>query len=137
MHWPDFTRNPPERTLRQFAASCLVFGPLVGAWLLWRGSPWAAGAILIAAIGLGARGLASPRTLRWPYVVAMLLTFPIGWIVSHVILAAIYFGLIMPLGLLLRLFGHKPLEMKPDPGRETYWQPRETPPEPKSHLRQY
>jgi hypothetical protein len=136
MHWSNVTRQPSDQTLRQFAACCLG-GSLAAAWLLWRGSYLSGGSLLLTCLGLGFAGLAVPRLLRWPYLAAMLFTFPIGWTVSHVILAVIYFGLMTPIGWSRRLFGRRTLEMKFDASQNSYWTPREKLPEPKSYLRQY
>ena len=50
-----------------------------------------------------------------------MLTFPIGFVLSYVILGVLFFGIITPAGLLLRLAGKDPLERRWEPDASTYW----------------
>ena len=43
-------------------------------------------------MALGLVGVLRPLWVRGLYRVSMAATFPIGWVVSHLILAAIYYG---------------------------------------------
>ena len=61
------------------------------------------------------------RGLAW-------LTWPIGFVMAHVLLGVIYFGLITPLGILRRRLGHDPLAKRLERSRRSYW--RETPDSP-------
>src|ERR1051326_4621008 len=96
MQFSDINRNPNQRTLRQFAALLIL---ILGGMAAWKGN-YAAAAV-VAAIGL--LGLAIPAALRPIYVAWMIVAFPIGWLVSHVMLAVLYFVLFLPLGILFRL----------------------------------
>jgi hypothetical protein len=40
---------------------------------------------------------------------------------SHLLLGAIYYLLFLPIGLVLRITGHDPLQLKPPPGN-TLWE---------------
>ena len=51
----------------------------------------------------------------------------IGWVVSRGILLVVFYGVLTPLGALYRLIGRDVLQLKPDPGRESYWAPRDAP----------
>ena len=48
--------------------------------------------------------------MRLIYVGWMVLAFPIGWTVSQVMLALMFFGLFTPIGLVFRLIGRDPLQ---------------------------
>jgi hypothetical protein len=67
----------------------------------------------------------------------MAAVFPIGWVVSHTVFAAVYFLVITPIGLALRAAGHDPMERKWNPQSATYWKPREEPPAPSRYFRQF
>jgi hypothetical protein len=125
MRWSDIPFSPPDRTLRQFAGLwLLVFGAFASRQALTQGpSPWTA-ALAGLALGVGVAGLSRPRLVRPVFVAATVLTFPIGWAVSRLSLACLYYGAITPLGLALRLTGHDPLELRRGPGQRTYWEPR-------------
>jgi hypothetical protein len=79
--------------------------------------------------------LARPRVIRPLYVGLSRATLPIGWVVSHVLLAVIYFGIITPVGLLVRAF-RDPLERALEPGARSYWVPREQA-QPNRYFRQF
>ena len=69
---------------------------------------------------LGVLGLIAPSIIRPIYLGLLRITYPIGWCVSHVVLAAMYFMIITPIGFLLRLF-HDPMERRLERAAGTYW----------------
>lgn len=117
--------RPAERVLRQFGGvvalvgaglvglAALGYGPLEGAatWISWT--------VGSAALAFGLLALVAPRVLRWPFVVASVITYPLGFVVSWVVLVVLYFGLFVPTGLLFRVVGRDALRRKREPG--TYW----------------
>ena len=120
-------RNPGARDLRTFGVLLVVFTALVGGVALWRtGSMtvpvfiWCAGGFLALVYHL------VPALRRPVYVGWMYAAFPIGWTVSHLLMALIYFGVVTPIGLALRAFGRDPLARRFDPAARTYWS-RHTP----------
>ncbi len=68
-------------------------------------------------------GMIRPLWLRPVYLGLTLLTRPIGWIVSHVVLALVYYGVVTPIGLVLRMTGYDPLQRRFECDAETYWEP--------------
>ena len=46
---------------------------------------------------------------------------PIGWVVTHLVLATIFYGLITPMGAIMRLFGRDRLHRSFDASAESYW----------------
>jgi hypothetical protein len=48
----------------------------------------------------------------------------VGWCVSHVLLVAVYFLVLTPIGFLLRLF-RDPMELRFEREASSYWFPRE------------
>jgi len=55
----------------------------------------------------------------------------LGYVNSRVVLFLVYYLVVTPLGVILRLTGHDPLSRRA-PRRESYWIPRETPRQPRS-----
>jgi hypothetical protein len=114
--------NPERKQLRQFAgiwfpAFCGLIGWMVGAksghWGAVQAG-WVVGGLLSAA------GIVYPPAIRPIFVGLILLAYPIGWVFSHLLLGAIYYLLFLPIGLVLRITGHDPLQLKPPPGN-TLW----------------
>ena len=62
---------------------------------------------IITAIGgcIGVAGLLLPWTIRPLFVGLMVLTAPIGWAVSQVFLAVVFFGVFTPIAMVFRLLG--------------------------------
>jgi len=54
----------------------------------------------------------------------MVLAIGLGFLVSQVLLAAFFFLVITPIGLVARALGKDFLRLKIDPGATTYWIPR-------------
>jgi hypothetical protein len=143
----ELNTDPDERTLRRFGVIALgVFGAL--AICAWRQSwPFSFGldaARVPVAVALGALGFASallsavrPARNRALYVALAALGYPIGLVVSYVVMAALFFGVLSPIGALLRLLGKDPLQRAIERDRASYWTPTR-PRRPKaSYFRQF
>ena len=106
--------NPERKQLRQFAGIWFpAFCALVGWSIARKTGHWHEVEIGWAiAIIISIAGLAFPPLIQPIFVGLILLTYPIGWVVSHVLLGAIFYGIVTPIGLLLRATGHDSLDLK-------------------------
>jgi hypothetical protein len=50
-------------------------------------------------------------------------TFPIGWLVSHVVMVLFYYVIFSGVGLVFKLFKRDPLHRAYNPQAESYWLP--------------
>ena len=66
-------------------------------------------------------GFILPSILRPVYRIWMLLAYFIGGIVSRVILTVLFYVVLTPTGLVLRLFGKDVLDQRFEKDRESYW----------------
>lgn len=82
-------------------------------------------------------GLVAPRLLRGVHSVWMAFALVLGHAMTRVILAAVFFLLVTPIGLLMRLVGRDPMRRTWDPGAESYWIPRTDMSEQKERLEKY
>jgi len=134
----DINLHPAERILRQFAAAwVVVFSALAANQWLMRGNPRIAAALLVAGVLVGSIGLVRPHAVRWLFVASTVAAFPIGWVVSQVMLIVLFVGVITPVALLFRLQGRDRLSRKPASGRSSYWKPKVTTEDIARYLRQY
>jgi len=118
--------HPSRRQLAVFAVIWGVFFGVLGWIALGRsGSVRFAARLWIAAVAVPLLGAAVPQLLRIVYLAMAYAAFPIGFVLSHLILALVYYLLITPIGLLMRLFGYDPMCRRFDPQRKTYWVERE------------
>src|SRR5208283_2602139 len=110
MQWSDIQFHPPSKTLRQFACMWLAcFGGLAAWEGIVREHTNLAAALAVLALTVGPVGMIWPQTLRPIYVAWMVLAFPIGWTISQIILALLFYGLFTPIGLIFRIIGRDPL----------------------------
>lgn len=124
MKWSDLPLQPTQRTLRQFGGLCLVFfgGLAIWQWLV-RDNLVSAGILSGLALVLGIVGLVRPTALRLLFVAWMIAAFPIGWVISHILLLIVYYGVFTPIGLAFRVIGRDPLELRRR-DVSSYWTPK-------------
>ena len=133
-------RNPSPRALRWFAglwfpASCAAIGLVVHAA---SDSPRAAVAIWCCAAALSALSLLWLRIARYLYLFWITVTLPIGLVVSYTLFTAAYYGILMPVGLLMRMVGADPLRLgKKHRDAESNWIPRAPNPDRSRYFNQY
>jgi hypothetical protein len=138
MNWSDLPRDPSPRLLRQFAALWLVFFGGTAAWQgAVRGRVELAVVLAVLAVTVGPLGLVKPRAVRPIFVGWMVLVFPLNWLVSHLLLGLIYYGLFTPTGLLFRLMGRDVLLRKRPADRTTYWSPKPQPEDVRRYFSQF
>ena len=119
-------RSPSRRQLNVFGIIWLAFFSLIGWMVFQHGQPRLARVLWIVALSLPIVGWVFPAFMRWLYVGMAYAALPIGLVVSHVILAAVYYLLVTPLGWAKRLVGYDPMERKFDDPAPTYWVPRDS-----------
>ena len=66
-------------------------------------------------------GFILPSVLRPVYRIWMLLAYFIGGVVSRIILTVLFYVVLTPTGLVLRLFGKDVLDQRFEKDRESYW----------------
>jgi Saxitoxin biosynthesis operon protein SxtJ len=137
MRWSDLPLKPSPRMLRQFACLWTLFFAGLGAWHgLAHGETRLATVLIAIALTIGPAGMASPAAVRPIFVTWMILAFPIGWLVSRVVLVTL-FVLIIPVALLFRISGRDPLLLRRPPGKSSYWTPKAASRDVRSYLRQF
>ena len=68
--------------------------------------------------------LAWSQALRPIYLALTVVTLPIGFVISHVAMALIFYLIFGGVGLLFRLMGRDLLQRRYDPDATSYWSPR-------------
>lgn len=131
--------KPTDKQLRDFGdlslAMCNVLG--LALYAFSRLSP--KGLAIFCLIGLGVYALSrlSTRWVKPIYQALMLAAFPIGWVVSHIVMALFFYGVITPVGLLFRLFGRDPLARRFEPQSDSYWLAVQRQRKPQDYFRQF
>ena len=132
-----WTRLSDNFTSPFFAALLIAFLGLIAARSYHDGRPWLA--VVLAATGsvLGLAGVVWPRTIRPVFIAWMRVVWPIGWLVSRVILATIFYAIITPVGVVFRMMKRDVLDLRRVTGRASYWQKKPAASDKSRYLRQY
>jgi hypothetical protein len=122
---------------RSFGLVMAAFFALVGALTLLRDPPsvrwWAVGiAAIFLLLALWWQALLATPNRVWLKVALLL-----HRIVSPVILAVMFYGTVVPIGLIMRAIGKNPLRMQRDPAAASYWIAREPGRPPESMKNQF
>jgi Mg2+/citrate symporter len=121
MYWHDLPLHPTAATLRRFGGLTFVILTGIAVWQLVQERLIAAIALFILALVLGVFAAARPTAL-WPLFVGMsVAAFPVNWVVAHLILALIFFGVFTPVALFFRLVGRDVLLRRRRPNAKSYW----------------
>lgn len=129
--------KPDRRQLRWFGLFCVIGFGGIGALIFFKqglfGFEFAeATATLTAEVLWGLAGVCGlfalilPVVLRPLYVLLTAISLPIGFVLSHVLMALVFYGLLTPIGLFFRMTGRDPLDRKFDRSASTYWVARES-----------
>jgi MFS family permease len=123
--------RPDDRTLRQFGVIALFGFSFLAALAWWElfifsfglgeARPIVAGAFAALAGVSALFSLVFPRANLPIYLGLTLLSYPIGFVLSYVIMGFLFFIMITPVGLFFRLTGYDPLNRKFEPDATTYW----------------
>lgn len=122
-----------EKELRHFGQLVGSIFVLIGLWPFFvHGAVLHAWAVFAGAI-LVILGSAAPGSLVYPYRFWVGLGHALGWLNTRIILAIIFFGLITPMGICMRVFGKRLLPRTFDPTAATYRVVRVS--RPRTHMR--
>jgi hypothetical protein len=130
-------RNPSRRQLRVFAAAWFVFLGLAALRAGMRSHREAAEVCAGLAIVVPGVGLIWLAGLRALYRGLSYLTYPIGVVVSSGVLTLLYYLVLTPIGLLVRICGHDALQRGLDRPATSYWQKRRPASGSASYFRQH
>ena len=127
----ELNLNPDLKTLRQFGVIAFIGFGLLAVLAYYEKLIFAFGlgdarltvVGVFVAIGTLALflSLVFPKANRFLYVGLTLLAFPIGFVLSYVIMGTLFFLVITPVGLVMRLLGKNPLEVGFDSAAGSYW----------------
>lgn len=134
----DLNLKPRTKVLRQFSLIWLLLFVGLGIYNHLNGAGHSTRSVVfLAAASLGVIGLIWPIVIRPIYQAAIIVTFPIGWVVSQVVLIVMYYGIVTPLGLILRCMHPDPLTRDKQPNATSYWLDKTQPADLRSYFRQY
>jgi hypothetical protein len=112
--------RPGARELRKFGVAMIVGFGLLAALAYWRASSTTTVEVLLG-VGvfaglLGLTGTRAALVVYWPW---MAIAFVMGNVMSRVLVTLFFFGVITPMGLLMRLLRRDKLQRRNI--RSSYW----------------
>lgn len=107
--------------LRQFGLMmAAVIAPLFGLLLPWLfGFAWPAWPWILSGV-FALLALLYPLGLKPVYALWMRFGLVMGWINSRIILSSVFFVILLPVGLIMRVFGADPMARKLDASAQSY-----------------
>jgi hypothetical protein len=131
--------NPKSKELRSFGKIALVASAVISLLLYLLKGVAIQWVLIIFAFGfiIFTISIISLKLTKMIYLGMILVTLPIGWVVSFILLSAFYFLLLAPLGLIFRLIGRDPLCRKFNPKAKSYWLSRQPPKGPEQYFHQF
>lgn len=139
--------NPDTKTLRQFGVIAFVGFGILAALAYYEKLIFSFGlgearmpvVATFAALGSIALlfSLVAPKANRILYVGLTLLAFPIGFVLSYVIMGTLFFLVIGPIAVVMRLLRRDSMHRGYDPNAPTYWSAAHPPRDKESYFHQY
>ena len=118
--------NNPLPSNRSFGTLFVVVFALLGAYGWWRGSAFYGFALALSAVTL-VLTLAKPDWLAPANRAWMKLGELLNRIVSPIALGIVFYGVLTPMALVMRLIGRDAMQRRFDPSAGTYWIERKPP----------
>ena len=127
------SNSTDSREIKKFGWIALIFFGSIFTLCLWLKKPFAPYFFGFLTL-LGAGFVIIPETTTPVYRLWLKIAHLIGRIITTVMLTLCFYLVITPAGLLKRLFGGRPLPIKPDRNATTYWINRNEPIQPKDRF---
>jgi hypothetical protein len=134
----DIGHVPSAAELRWFGLAVAISLAIIGR-LLTRALGWPVlqEVMLVAGIALCLVYYLAPRTRIPVYKTWRLVQMPIAFVVWHTVLAILYYLIVTPMALVMRLLGRDPLNRRLEPSRPSYWETHVAPQEAERYFRMY
>lgn len=117
--------KPSDKQLREFGEVTLCMLNILGLFFMWI-----AGMSVSAFVGFCIAGVVvyllsriSVKLIRPVYIALIVVAFPIGWVISHIVMGIFYYVVITGTGLVFKLLRRDPLHRKYDASAASYWVP--------------
>lgn len=117
--------KPSKQQLRGFGDIALFMCNTLGLLLMWMADLPIRAFIILCITGMVIYLLSriSLVLVKPIYIGLNAATFPVGWLVSHIVMALFYYVIIGCVGLTFKLIKRDPLNLAYDPEADSYWIP--------------
>lgn len=140
--------TPDARTLKNFGFICVVFLMVAGAWIFLRHSflffDFVENTAIRAACTLWGiacvffiASVVYSKAMYPIYLALVTISLPIGFVVSHIAMAFLYYCIFTPFGVVFKIMKRDVLERKFESDRQSYWVKRNRETDRQRYFRQY
>lgn len=113
-----------RKELREFGLTIGAILVILGGVAIWRGKP-----IYPYFLGFGIAfiimGIILPQILRLPQKIWMGFAVMLGFFMSRIVLAVLFYSVVTPIGIVTRIFGKDILDQRIDKSADSYWKTRD------------
>lgn len=113
-----------RKELREFGLTIGAILVILGGVAIWRGKP-----IYPYFLGFGITfiimGIILPQILRLPQKIWMGFAVMLGFFMSRIVLAVLFYSVVTPIGIVTRIFGKDILDQRIDKSADSYWKTRD------------
>ncbi len=112
-----------RKELREFGLTIGIILAILGCVALWRGKP-SAWCLLPVSLGFILFGLLLPEALKPLQKLWMAFALILGFFMSHIILIILFYAVIAPIGLMVKMSGKDIMGRRIDVNAVSYWMKR-------------
>ena len=113
-----------KKDLRSFGVMIGIIFLLIAGFLIYKDKESFQMLLYIAGSFIGL-GLLIPILLKPIYILWMAFAIILGWIMTRLILSLLFYVIITPIGVILKIIGKDSLELKKQAVKESYWNQRD------------
>ncbi len=132
--------NSPSAAQRQWFGILFAIFNFVFAVVMvrpWGVDPFFYWAWFVAVAGLVGIYYLVPRLQPKMFRGWVALTYPIGWLITNLLLAVVFCGCIVPIGIVIKIVGYDPLNRRLSRQDRSYWEERRNHEDPGRYFKQY
>lgn len=119
--WDEIRKiKSDKKALREFGFVMAAFFGIIGVVAMFRGRAHFVH-LLSVAMAFGILALTLPRVLLPLQKAWMALSIVIGFFMSRLIMVILFYGVLTPIGVVMRVFGKDVLDEKIDKNKASYW----------------
>ena len=119
--WDEIkTIESSKKKLREFGLTIGIFLLILGGLALWRHKAHA-NFLFVTSSPFISLALVAPAALKPFQKIWMALALCLGWVMSRVILCVLFYAVLTPIALILRLAGKDLLQRRQGEKKDTFW----------------
>ncbi len=113
--------NLDKKQIRTFGLGLAVILSLFALLNFYKGHLTTASVLSVLGVISVTLALLCPTLLKPVYIVFMKIAHVLGWVNTRILLGIIFYIIMTPIGVIMKVFGKDLLDRKIEPARKSYW----------------